>query len=627
MKYTKKGKLNSKLKYAFLVLSILMFPEVKNNLDATSNKKDYLIHLYDYYHSHIPFVDYVAFFREFPPLYSPTKEEMDLYKESILLEFGNLKFDPYGIPLHNYGIEENLELRYNPLFIINYAKNFISGIRSTPDSSRSDPRQVLSLIHLCEWLRKNILSDSNTKLSRISYNFTVRDHKAPWFSAMTQARLANLFLFSYFLFEKIEDLEMAVSLIKTLKAKIEDGGFLYEEVIDGKKVGFYEEYVYPEPTHSYNGHQSVGSDSLEMKDALFVLLSEKPELKDSMLIKELISELDQIITNSVTTLEVVSKYFFDPKSLIFALYKSPGKKIVDISANLYNVTPSYDLVHIEHFIFYIEHGYSTIRPILARYLAYLILRESIDTTSDLLTYIEGSKSSNIVINDRSNFSTILKNKSHGCSNYIYSDDKTGATSFEIQVNGDISGVELLFYAKQWPKLINIKGYSSEGKELFSMLEKEYAPVLEDQPRKQFNFNFPELAKLKFTFDNYTNALQRLVLCDLTPIPAHIELTSSAKERIFDNLKHLFSLEKIDNLQISNDELVIDELTLIIDELLKTHFQSFKNQIYNITQLAKKDHISPILKLSREVKKESSLVYPQRSFPPLQNLDSSVPASQ
>lgn len=599
-------------------LTFLCFAPINDSLSDFPKQKNYLKEIYKYYHSSIPFVDYVKFFQTLPEWFTPTEDELKYYagsRHQLTPGVGN--YDPYGIPFHPYTLNFNTEARYNPLFIANNAENFVFSIfNALKSDKRPDPRAVLSLIHLSEWLRRDVFIDPKTGIAKVAYTFTIHTQKrAPWFSAMTQLRIAKLFIFNYFLFRKNEDLDLAISLVKSFRVNIKNNEFVYKELVDGKNLTFYEEYHHPLPSHSYNGHQSIGSDAMVLRDLMYALSEQNPKLKKDPKVIELVNELNRIINESILTIEVASKYFFNPESLEFALYKEPGSKLINLEANIANTEPSYDLVHIEHFIKSLEHGYVSVRPILARYLAYLILRDNMDAKRfEALSYIDNSISKNINIDDRSNFDTILKNRDASCRDYLISEDNKGNASFELKVSGPIQGVELQFYPDQWPQVIELKGYSSKGTEILSIKE-DFSPVVSDLPRKKFDFQDLDLDKLKFNFDNYYGK-PRLVLCYIKAMKPMSDLISTPL--LIKTLNNLFGEGKVKSLDLplTNEEgEIIERLTSIIDDLLNENFQNFKNTIYEALQFHKIHATSPIISLINN-NTPKGLTYPEPEIKPI-----------
>ncbi|MCP5180340.1 MAG: hypothetical protein H6993_08340 [Pseudomonadales bacterium] len=97
----------------------------------------------------------------------------------------NQPTDALGVPVHDYG--EPLGTQYNPLFIADFALE----LTRTTDQPEVRRRLRASLDHL---LNSATPTPAEALLFPYTFDFPVRNQRAPWYSAMAQVRVAQAML-------------------------------------------------------------------------------------------------------------------------------------------------------------------------------------------------------------------------------------------------------------------------------------------------------------------------------------------------------------------------------------------------------------------------------------------------
>ena len=119
-------------------------------------------------------------------------------------------YDSQGIQLHEYGGATGKQ--YNPLFIANDAIAYYTDYTSVPSGYSPNPAYRTAFMNIINWFLKNV--DITESGLIMPYKFaTGRNAPIPWYSAITQARVAKVFLLAYKLTGDVVHLETAKKLI------------------------------------------------------------------------------------------------------------------------------------------------------------------------------------------------------------------------------------------------------------------------------------------------------------------------------------------------------------------------------------------------------------------------------
>jgi len=182
-----------------------------------------------------------------------------------LIYFGTLNYiniDPSsGIAMKNYATEQNSQI--SPVDVVQYVfddvhtvlQNRIGSVAGVNGKVDADKDQI---IHTADFLlnfaEKQIINGMTLYL--YPYKFDYNDLKAPWYSCMAQAHVAELMLAAYELSDDKKYYDGAEYSLNYIKIPVSEGGGSIR--VDGGL--WYEEYVYPlasQCEHVLNGHLFV----------------------------------------------------------------------------------------------------------------------------------------------------------------------------------------------------------------------------------------------------------------------------------------------------------------------------------------------------------------------------------
>lgn len=416
-------------------------------------------------------------------------EEMPVYINKLLPTPNEGNYDSEGIIMYDYG--QKIDLQYNPLFISNDAISFYNDYYGYPVEYRQNPEYIKFFYKYIDWLADN--STFQNGIGRlVPYNFdSDLGGKAPWYSAITQARVAKAFTLAYKESGDEKYLRYTHELLQPLFIDISKGGLLHSE----ENIYFFEEYINP-PDHSLNGHMSVILNLFEVNEVL-----------DDNEIKQWIERGTQSLITVLPLYEMYNDMAFADKSLQ--------------GGNFDNFVPSetfmrsYDQIHIYYFEqLYKWTGNEIFKDYFYKYYAMLAMKPIFKLNTNIL-----SNTHNSAVMDLSSFFETphdlyasFNNSRFDFNKYTAGNTGEDEAYFEIKMNEakSIDVVKIQFRYPDYPRDFNLSGWS-DGKWHTLFLEEDYEGFVDSTSLYIFNYQGHEkFEKIKFTASNFEGQ-QRLLL--------------------------------------------------------------------------------------------------------------------
>jgi len=202
-----------------------------------------------------------------------------------LTSSAQISVDEDGIPFVDYGKKDGfvVGVQRNPLSISTKSIEYYIRYRHCPNEQ--DKRHFFNCI---SWLETNKITKEGYSLWPYLFDLPEFGAKAPWYSAMAQARIMVAFERAYELSGNVQYIESARQALESLKIPVADGGVLFiDPENDGK---WYEEVAVTNPSASFsfilNGHIFVLLDLNDYflhtgsQEAQSLLIDGVNELKD-----------------------------------------------------------------------------------------------------------------------------------------------------------------------------------------------------------------------------------------------------------------------------------------------------------------------------------------------------------
>jgi hypothetical protein len=159
-------------------------------------------------------------------LYAGMTRILHLHSPSVI------RIDANGIPEVDYGYQTSSYTgsQRNPLTIAAKAIEYINEYDKT-----SDEKTKQYFLNCIDWLDKSKIEKEGYLLWQYEFDLPTYNVKAPWYSAMTQARIMVAFEKAFKLTKDQRYLDLANRSLKSLNISIEDGGVLAIDPADSGK--------------------------------------------------------------------------------------------------------------------------------------------------------------------------------------------------------------------------------------------------------------------------------------------------------------------------------------------------------------------------------------------------------
>lgn len=402
--------------------------------------------------------------------------------------------DKDGIRLHDYKGE--IGKQYNPLFIAIDARSYYSDYTNIPEGFAANPLYKEWFFKTANWLYEYADKLDNDLL--FPYKFAHHGVEPPWYSAISQARVALVFTYAYSLSQDEKWIKAAKASIEPIFRPLSEDGFLYVE----KDLMFFEEYPKPSPNHVLNAHMSVIKDLSEVNK----------ELKDD--------RISFFIDKGIDTLLEVLKLYEAPHLCTFFYFLPPGESIYDWGEKLKALdstytTRSYDFIHLRYLgdLATIRHN-RLFRKYFWKYLAYMELRRVFFEKTNVISPKNGA-----TIEEPSPFKKIEGHTFGDMANNFYKDSRiyTGTRpsdepiSFTINLNGEkvIDEFFVQFHWSDYPAYFKLENYYGEEWQLVFVEEGRHPSEAKPTYSRKFMHPF-KAEKIRFTADQFSDQ-KRLIL--------------------------------------------------------------------------------------------------------------------
>ncbi|KEQ13085.1 D-glucuronyl C5-epimerase family protein [Endozoicomonas numazuensis] len=412
--------------------------------------------------------------------------------------------------------------QYNPLFIADDAKNYYSSFHNVPEGYRPLEDYKGYFFTIIDWYLREMV-DSQLGLL-IPYKFNNRGVTAPWYSAITQARIAEIFVFAYRWTLDSKYLDIARRLVKPLYVGIKYGGFLYEE----NDVIFFEEYKTND--HVLNAHISVVLNLIEVNK----------DLKDE--------RLSALIERAIFSTKKILPLYEIPEKMNFALRMEPGS-VFSNPVLVENVHESYDFIHLK----YLQRMYqitddSFFKKIFARYYSVLAYRALYKGESNLASESSGSKIVETTGYD-SNYSLEKAIENHGYNPKVYAVfNSRSSCEFSVVFDGerDIEGMKLRFHWDQYPRSFKLDALVNG---IWQPLVNEdgWAPS-NASPDYEASFSISDVSKIRFTASDWSG--QKKLILDYFSI---VERSGNERDVQFWKARSQLSVVKYSGIDFEDDD--------------------------------------------------------------------------
>lgn len=383
----------------------------------------------------------------------PTQASLP-YANQDKLPINQEGMDDNFVRLHDYG--GYVGKQYNPLFIANDAVLYFASYHNIPKGTVPHPEFKKAFFNVADWLQDNGIYNENGFF--IPYMYDVHEYKAPWFSGITQARVATVFIRAYMWSGDETYLELAKDTLKPMGISLADGGFSYLE----NGLVFFEEYPIRNqnilPNHVLNAHMSIVLDMLYANKVL----------QDQ--------EISKLINSGVETLKQVLPLYEIPSQMGYAGDMIPGTKLMEGQINGINGYLSYDLIHMKYLAeLYQETQEPIFNKYFFRYYATIYLRKFFEDGNNVVSPVNEA-----FVESSSGFSEREPNRledafrNYYVDPYIYAASTTiGKNYFVVNLNKSIriKSINLKFHWDNYPTFFALEGYDM-SKGIWVVLIKE-----------------------------------------------------------------------------------------------------------------------------------------------------------
>lgn len=369
-------------------------------------------------------------------------EQTPIYVNKKLPIPGEENYDENGIVMYDYGID--IGMQYNPLFIANDAISFYNDYHGVPEGfSKNDLYQKYFYEYINWFIENSEIKEGVGRLLPYQFDSDLGG-KAPWVSAITQARVAKAFVMAYRWSGDEIYLSYAQETIKPLFLEIDKGGLLF--VDNDIDVIFFEEYINP-PDHSLNGHMSVILNLLEVNE---VLESE---------------EVGNWIQRGVDGLKKVLPLYEMADEMAYASKSEVGGDFKNFSPSE-TYMRSYDQIHIYYFEqLYKWTGDEVFKQYFYRYYSMLSLKTMFKENINILSNENSIVSrSSTFFDEPHDLTTAINNYRYNINQYsageMLPEGESAFIEFELHEPKKINLIELQFRYPEYPKKFTIKGFTS-----------------------------------------------------------------------------------------------------------------------------------------------------------------------
>lgn len=392
------------------------------------------------------------------------------------------------IRLHDYGGQVGKQ--YNPLFIANDALVYYAAYHDVPKGAIPHPEFKKAFFNVVDWLKQHGIH--NEKGFFIPHMYDVYEYKSPWFSGITQARVAKVFIQAYMWSGDQAYKILAKDALKPIGLSLDEGGFSYIE----DNLVFFEEYPIRNqkinPNHVLNTHMSV------ILDMIYV---------NKILQDQKISEL---INLGVNTLKQVLPLYEIPAQMGYALDLIPGSNIMDGEVYGVNGYLSYDHIHMKYLSeLYREMNDPMFNEYFFRYYTTVYLRKFFEDGNNAVSPVNGAflESCTGFFEKKPNrLVDAFRNYYVNPSIYAAS-TKTGENYFVVNLNRPVrlKSLNIQFHWDNYPLNFRLEGY----------IEGRWMLLLEETSNESRIYQCAltpesEVTKLRFTAFSYKGQ-QRLLI--------------------------------------------------------------------------------------------------------------------
>ncbi|KEQ13086.1 D-glucuronyl C5-epimerase family protein [Endozoicomonas numazuensis] len=392
---------------------------------------------------------------------------------------GKEGYDDKGIRYHNYGGSRGYQ--YNPLYVANDAISFSESYRFLTEQSDAQAAHYLKAYwDVVSWYSDWLVRKNDWLL--VPYKFDARGAESPWYSAITQARVARVFIIAYELSGDEKYLSTAESLLEPLFVEVDKGGFLYRE----GEIIFFEQHVKPLYDHTLNGHMSA---LLDMNYVNRILKSQKVQTYFEL---------------GVASLESTFWLFGIPEEMSFGLMMQPGAKFSKPKV-IENTYKSYDLKHLEYLkdLYHVT-GNEFFYDSFIRYYAVMVYRDLFKKGANVVSASAGALLLNSTGFDASyNLDRAIDNYSLNPKDYaVFNSGKKNIFEIQLSEKKRVGSISLRFHWSEYPRQFTIKGWvDSKWVELVS--ENDWEPP-GAAPLYDAVLDVTGVEKIKFEASNFSN---------------------------------------------------------------------------------------------------------------------------
>lgn len=365
-----------------------------------------------------------------------------LYANQEKLPINQEGLDDDFIRLHDYGGQVGKQ--YNPLFIANDALVYYAAYHDVPKGTVPHPEFREAFFNVVDWLKQHGIHNENGFL--IPYLYDVHEYKAPWFSGITQARVAMVFIQAYMWSDDQTYKILAKETLKPIGLSLDEAGFSYIE----NNLVFLEEYPIRnreiQPNHVLNAHMSILLDMIYINKVL----------QDR--------QISELIDSGIYTLKQVLPLYEVPAEMGYAGDLIPGSNIIDGEVNGINGYLSYDLIHMKYLSeLYQETKEQIFNEYFFRYYATVYLRKFFEDGNNIVSPVYGT-----FLESSTGFFEKKPNRLvDAFRNYYVNPDiyaastKTGENYFVINLNRPVrfKSLNMKFHWDNYPTYFTLEGYT------------------------------------------------------------------------------------------------------------------------------------------------------------------------
>lgn len=345
------------------------------------------------------------------------------------------------IRLHDYGGQVGKQ--YNPLFIANDALTYYEAYHNVPKGYIAHPEFKKAFFNVVDWLKQHGIH--NEKGFLIPYMYDVHEYNAPWFSGITQARVAKVFMQAYMWSGEQEYKTLAKDTLKPIGLSLEERGFSYIE----NDLVFFEEYPVRnqeiKPNHVLNAHMSILLDTIYINKTM----------QDQ--------EISELIDLGVYTLKQVLSIYEVPAKMGYAGDLIPGSNIMDGEAYGVNGYLSYDLIHMKYLSeLYRETKEPIFNEYFFRYYATVYLSKFFEDGNNTVSPVHGAfleNSTGFFEKKPNRLEDAFRNYYVNPSVYAAS-TKTGDNYFVVNLNRPVrlKSLNIQFHWDNYPVHFKLEGF-------------------------------------------------------------------------------------------------------------------------------------------------------------------------